>query len=80
MAEHTYQSLAKLPARQIILICLDQQRTIRELSQQLARLEQPTGQVIRNPNACPYCGYTKTWELPRRRQCKRCKATWAKEE
>lgn len=80
MAEHTYQSLEQLPVRQVILMFLDMQRKVNELNGQLARLEEPAGQPIRTRNACPHCGYTHIWEMPRRRQCKRCKAVWAREE
>ncbi|MFZ1812917.1 MAG: hypothetical protein WAU16_00555 [Rhizobiaceae bacterium] len=81
MAEHTYQSLEQLPVRQVILVCLDMQRRINELTGKLARLEDDAGQQpIRTRNACPHCGYTHIWEMPRRRQCKRCKAVWAREE
>lgn len=80
MAEHTYESLERLPLRQLILMYLDQQKHVQALTERLARLEEPAGQPISAPNACPHCGYTKIWEMPRRRQCKRCKAAWAKEE
>lgn len=81
MAEHTYQSLEQLPVRQVILMCLDMQREVHELTVKLARLENDAGQQpIRTRNACPHCGYTHIWEMPRRCQCKRCKAVWAREE
>lgn len=75
---HTYQSLERLPVRQVILMYLDQQRRIQALTEQL---EQQNGaQPIKALNACPHCGYNHIWEMPRRRQCKRCKAVWAREE
>lgn len=77
---HTYQSLERLPVRQVILMYLDQQRRIQTLADQLVRLEQQDGQPIKASNACPHCGYNHIWEMPRRRQCKRCKAVWAREE
>lgn len=80
MNEHTYQSLECLPVRQVILMYLDQQRTVQALTERLTRLEEGAGQPITASNACPHCGYTKIWEMPRRRQCKRCKAVWAREE
>lgn len=81
MADHTYGSLERLPLRQLILMYLDQQKHVQALTERLARLENDAGQQpIRTRNACPHCGYTHIWEMPRRRQCKRCKAVWAREE
>lgn len=80
MNEHTYQSLECLPVRQVILMYLDQQRAVQALTERLARLEEGAGQPITASNACPHCGYSHIWEMPHRRQCKRCKAVWAREE
>ncbi len=77
---HTYQSLERLPVRQVILMYLDQQRRIQALAEQLVRIEQQDAQPIKARNACPHCGYSHIWEMPHRRQCKRCKAVWAREE